>query len=221
MAVVTFMGLSFEANAEVLSPREETELLARTALDLIGRVAAARQTTALTVIDMCCGSGNLACTLAHEKSDLRVWAADLTAPCVTVARANATRLGVESRVEVRQGDLFAAFDGAGLEGAVDVVVCNPPYISTGRLANESAHLLEGQPREAFDGGPYGFAVHRRMIGDSPRYLRPGGWLVMEIGIGQERQIHALFSRAIGYESVIDFRDVNGAARVMAARRRDA
>ena len=166
---------------------------------------------------MCCGAGNLSCALAHARPDIRVWASDLTDACVTLARRNVARHGLEGRVEVRQGDLFSSLPDEELVGSVDLVVCNPPYISTGKLEGESAHLLDGQPREAFDAGPYGLAIHQRVIADAARYLKPGAWLVMEIGLGQQRQIALLFSRMKRYEQERSWADKNGAPRVMGAR----
>jgi release factor glutamine methyltransferase len=212
--LVTFMGLKFETNESVLVPREETELLGRTALDLFTKIGGKD----LRVIDMCCGAGNLACALACARPDIRLWASDLTDACVNLARRNVARHELQDRVEVCQGDLFGSLASAKLEAAVDVVVCNPPYISTGRLDGASAHLLDGQPREAFDAGPYGFAIHKRVITDAPRFLKPGGWLVMEIGLGQERQIESLFKRVPGYEERELMKDENRAPRVVAARR---
>lgn len=212
-ATVTFMGLPFETNDTVLVPREETEILARAALELLGSV----ETKSPKVIDMCCGAGNLACSLAHHRPDIHVWASDLTDACVSLARANVVKLSLGERVEIHQGDLFASLAGAGLEGVVDLVVCNPPYISTGKLASDSAHLLDGQPREAFDAGPYGFAIHKRVIQDAPTFLRPRSWLVMEIGLGQEKQIEGLFRRTKRYDEARYFNDASGAPRVVAAR----
>ncbi len=211
--IVTWMGLAFETNEHVLVPRRETQLLARTALDLLKTVEAAP----IRVIDMCCGAGNLACALAHARPDIRVWASDLTDACVGLARKNVARHGLEGRVDVRQGDLFSSLPDEELAGSVDLVVCNPPYISTGKLESESAHLLDGQPREAFDAGPYGLAVHQRVIADATRYLKPGAWLVMEIGLGQQRQIALLFSRLKRYEKEQSWPDESGAPRVMGAR----
>lgn len=210
---VTFMGLSFETSETVLVPREETEILARAALELLESVDAPSP----KVIDMCCGAGNLACSLAHARPDIHVWASDLTDACVTLARTNVASLGLGDRVEIHQGDLFASLAAARLEGVVDLVVCNPPYISTGKLASDSAHLLDGQPREAFDAGPYGFAIHKRVIQDAPTYLRPRSWLVMEIGLGQEKQIEGLFRRTKRYEEPRYFNDASGAPRVVAGR----
>jgi release factor glutamine methyltransferase len=210
---VRWMGLDFETNEQVLVPRAETELLARTALDLLAPLAAAP----VRAIDMCCGSGNLACALAHTRPDICVWASDLTDECVSLARRNVARHGLEARVDVRQGDLFSSLTDEELVGGVDLVVCNPPYISTGKLAGESAHLLDGQPREAFDAGPFGLAIHKRLVGEAAHYLKPGGWLVTEIGLGQQRQISLLFTRAKRYEEEQVWPDENGAPRVIGAR----
>lgn len=212
-ARATFMGLEIETAEDVLIPRGETELLARTALELLAELGVA----APRVIDMCCGSGNLACALAHAMPSGRVWASDLTDACVALARRNVSRLELGSRVEIRQGDLFAGLAGDDLDGHADLVVCNPPYISTGRLAGESAHLLQGQPREAFDAGPYGLTIHKRVINDAPRFLRPGGFLALEIGRGQEKQIDHLFSRASMFEAPRRVNDEAGAPRVVVAR----
>jgi release factor glutamine methyltransferase len=211
--IVTWMGLAFETNEHVLVPRQETQLLGRTGLELLKTVEAAP----IRVIDMCCGAGNLACALAHARPDIRVWASDLTDACVALARKNVARHGLEARVDVRQGDLFSSLAEDELVGSVDLIVCNPPYISTGKLESERAHLLDGQPREAFDAGPYGLAIHQRVIADAPRYLKPESWLIMEIGLGQQRQIAHLFSRVKRYEKEQSWADENGAPRVMGAR----
>ena len=212
-SIVTFMGLSFETNDAVLVPREETEILARAALEILSGI----ESKSPRIIDMCCGAGNLACALAHARPDIHVWGSDLTDACVALARKNVTRLELADRVEIHQGDLFASLEGKGLEGTIDFVVCNPPYISTGKLAGESAHLLTDQPREAFDAGPYGFAIHKRVMQDAPRFLRPGGWLAMEIGLGQEKQIESLMNRTKKYEAARHYHDENGAPRVVVAR----
>lgn len=208
---VKFMGLMFDTTADVLVPREETEILARAALGLIDELDAKR------VIDMCCGAGNLGCAIAHHKPGIKLWASDLTDACVALARRNVAKHNLGDRVEVHQGDLFGGLAALKLEGSIDVVVCNPPYISSGRLAGDSKHLMDEQPREAFDAGPYGFAIHKRVIQDAPTYLRNGGWLVMEIGLGQEKQIDSLFKRVKRYEEPKLFHDANGAPRSMAAK----
>lgn len=203
-----FMGVELELAPDVLVPREETELLGRKAVSILEGGP-----SDVTIIDMCCGSGNLALGIASEIPSARVWGADLTDSTVALARRNVDRLGLGSRVSIRQGDLFAALESDDLQGKIDVVVCNPPYISTGRLEGDRAHLLESEPREAFDGGPYGISIHQRLIRDALAFLKPGGWLLFEFGEGQERQATALLSRAKAYAPVTFATDRDGKPRV--------
>lgn len=209
----TFMGIELITDEGALIPREETELLGNTALDLLRQVPHPPR-----VIDMCCGSGNLACAIAHHDPRVRVWAADLTDECVALARRNTAHVGVADRVTVVQGDLFAGLAGHGLEGTIDAVVCNPPYISRGKLETASAALLEHEPREAFDGGPYGLTIHQRVIKEALPFLRPGGRLLFEIGLGQDRQVAMLFAREKSYEDVQFVANAEGHLRVCHARK---
>ena len=210
------MGIELELAPGVLVPREETELLGERALDVLRG-----QGGEPVVIDMCCGSGNLALAIASAALSVRVLGADLTDETVALARRNTRRLGLEDRVTIHQGDLFAALAGQGLEGQVDMVVCNPPYISTARLEGESAHLLRNEPREAFEGGPYGISIHQRLVREAAAFLKPGGWLLFEFGEGQHRQVAALVSRARAYEPVVFAEDKDGRPRVAIGRRRPA
>lgn len=210
---VSFAGVEILVAPGALVPRAETELLARAAIDGLADTPAPR------VIDMCSGAGNLACAIAHNVGAARVWAADLTDACVMLARRNVEALGLSDRVEVRQGDLFDSLSGLGLEGTVDAVVCNPPYISEKRLGDDRASLLELEPQEAFAAGPYGLSIHQRVIRDALRFLRPGGALLVEIGSGQHRQVETLFARAKGYDAVRALGDAAGEPRVVLGRRR--
>ncbi len=209
----TFMGIELIADEGALIPREETELLGNTTLEMLRRLDHEPK-----VIDMCCGSGNLACAIAHHDPRARVWAADLTDGCISLARRNAAHVGVADRVTVVQGDLFAGLAGYGLEGSIDAVVCNPPYISRGKLETASAALLEHEPREAFDGGPYGLTIHQRVIKEALPFLRPGGRLLFEIGLGQDRQVAMLFAREKSYEDVHFVANADGHLRVCHARK---
>ncbi len=209
-----FMGLSLRAYGAVLRPRPETELLGRQAQAIL-----ARRLGAQVVVDMCCGCGNLAVALAHGHPQALVYACDLTEECVEVAQTNAAEHGLQQRVIVKQGDLFAALHGIGLEHKVDLVLCNPPYISTGKLERDRSDLLEEEPREAFDGGPYGISVMQRVVRESVRFIKPGGWIAIEFGHGQERQARLLIERTERFEQITFADDESGAPRVVMARRR--
>ena len=211
-----FMGVELIVAEGALAPRAETELLGNTALDALRAIASA----APRVIDMCCGCGNLACAIAYHLPAARVWASDLTDGCIAVARRNVEHVGVSGRVVVAQGDLFAGLAGFGLDGSIDAIVCNPPYISQGKLNTDRAELLAYEPREAFDGGPYGLSIQQRVIKEALPFLRPGGLLLFEIGLGQERQVKLLFERMKAYEDIRLIENGAGEVRVVSARKRD-
>jgi release factor glutamine methyltransferase len=213
----TFLGIDLLCGPGALVPRPETELLGRTAIEKVRAAGPSPR-----VIDVCCGAGNLGCAIARHVPGAQVWATDLTDGCVGWTRRNVAHLGLEGRVSVHQGDLFASLAGAGpggssLDGTIDVIVCNPPYISTGRLASDRAWLLDHEPREAFDGGPYGLTIHQRVLKEALPLLKPGGWLLFEIGEGQDRQIALLFQRARAYEAVGLAQNAAGTPRVAFGR----
>lgn len=210
----TFLGVELFVEKGSLVPRTETELLGRTALELL-----TGSKSDPFLIDMCCGSGNLACALATLVPNARVLAADLSSDCVALTRRNVLKLDLATRVNVFEGDLFAAFHNETPVGGVDLVVCNPPYISTGRLA-ERPDLSE-EPRLAFDGGPYGLSIHQRVAKDALDVLKPGGYLAFEFGLGQERQLRIVVDRARGYENIRLVDDPEGNPRVLVARRKNS
>jgi release factor glutamine methyltransferase len=213
LGTTRFMGISMRVGPGALVPRPETELLAATALrELEACVPPAR-----IAIDMCCGVGNVGVVLALRRPDLRVWLSDLTEPCVSAAQANVASLGLSDRVTILRGDLFEPLRGLGMEGTVDLIACNPPYISTSRLASESAHLLRSEPREAFDAGPYGISIHQRVINEAPAFLKPGGRLVFEFGAGQGRQMQLLFRRSGQFDDPCLIKNAGGEDRVVLAR----
>jgi release factor glutamine methyltransferase len=187
---IEFMGLQLETSTACLVPRKETELLARTAIEVLSTSNIANP----IVIDMCCGAGNIACAIAHYVPNVTVIACDLTLSCIELGRRNATRLGLGDRLSFFQGDLFNAIQHLNLIDKVDGIFCNPPYISSGKLSTDRASLLANEPQEAFDGGPYGLTIHQRVLSESPQYLKEGGWLAFEFGVGQERQLSILFQR---------------------------
>jgi release factor glutamine methyltransferase len=211
---VVFMGVELLCEPGALAPREETELLGRTALEVL-RASFAHE---LRMIDMCCGAGNLACAIARHMPAVRVWASDLTRSCAQLTARNARHTGVGARVVVRCGDLFQPLSDEGLEGLIDVVVCNPPYISRKRLAADRVGLLRYEPREAFDGGGYGFSIHQRVAREARSFLKPGGTLLFEVGLHQDRQVRALFERTGGYEDIRSVRNPAGEVRVVTGRK---
>lgn len=206
------MGTDIEVGPGVLVPREETELLGQTAIGLLSAL------NAPVVIDMCCGSGNVGLGILAARPDIRLYGADLTPEAIAWARRNVARIDRMGRATYEQGDMFDALAAHNLAGRADLIACNPPYISTHKLETDSAHLLDAEPREAFDAGPYGIAIHQRLIAEAPRYLVSGGWLVFEFGAGQDRLVRALLTRVRAYAQPTFFSDADGVLRVVAVRK---
>lgn len=209
----SFQGITLAAREDVLAPREETELLGREALGLLLELAGQDPDRELRMIDMGCGAGNLTCALAVAVPKARIWASDLTASCAALTRENASLHGLEDRVAVSRGDLFAPLAGRGLEGTMDLVVMNPPYIPSTSLEKSHARLLEHEPREAFDGGPYGVSIITRLLQEAPAFLKPGGHLLFEFGLGQARIIRMLAERKPVYGAIRWANDDQGEPRV--------
>jgi release factor glutamine methyltransferase len=189
-----FMGHEFLTEKGTIVPREVSSIVVKTLVELVGSGALPRNSR---IVDQCSGSGNLACMMALLMPEAHVYSTDLMACSSELAKKNITKHQLDGRVEVHTGDLYKALDGLGLEGKLDGIGCSPPFISTGKLAKESAHLLEHEPREAFDAGPYGISIHMRVVKESLAMLRPGGYLVCEFGEGQGAQLQKLMERARG------------------------
>lgn len=215
---VSFLGIELMTSPGVLVPRLETELLAREA---IRRLAAECGEAPCRVIDMCCGSGNLACAVAAHLRNTRVWACDCAAPSVDLCCRNVKYNDLTDRVTVHQGDLFDAVSDCAIDGCCDAIICNPPYISEKRLMHgDRQELLRREPREAFDGGPFGLVFHQRMIREAPAFLKGDGLLLFEFGTGQHAQVARLFERSDWFQDLQFASDHNDIPRVAIARRRD-
>lgn len=208
-----FLGIRLLTGPEVLVAREETELLGREVISILHAQAAADQDRELRLIDMGCGSGNISCAAALAVRNLRVWASDLTESCAALTRSNVALHSLNDRVEVSQGDLFEPLRGRGLESTMDVVEMNPPYIASTSLQKQKAELLHHEPREAFDGGPFGISIMTRLIREAPAFLNPSGYLLFEFGQGQAKQVRMLVERSKLYSEIRFVSDQNGEPRV--------
>jgi release factor glutamine methyltransferase len=207
-----FMGLELLAGREALIPRVETELLGFAALATLRNL----KQDAPTVVDVCTGSGNLALALAHFESRARVFASDLSPDAVTLARRNAHHLGLGERLEVREGDLLAPFDTPEFHARIDLLVCNPPYISSKKVDSMPSEIIGFEPRLAFDGGPLGIKILQRLIREAPRFLRSGGSLAFEVGLGQGPALLKRLSSNDGFRRVRTVEDQNGEIRAILA-----
>jgi release factor glutamine methyltransferase len=166
------------------------------------------------VADIGTGSGAIACALAASRPDLEVLAVDQSLGALTVASDNVRTLGLASRVRLLAGDLFGPL--ASLGGSLDLVVANPPYLPSGIIAGLPAEVERFEPRLALDGGPDGMRVLRRIITEAPRFLRPGAWLLMEIGEEQAGPLASLMA-AEGFSRIGARRDLRDVERYIEGR----
>lgn len=201
-----FFLLRFEVTPAVLIPRPETETLVLAALEAVKDRPAPR------ILDLGTGSGCIAVSLAVKLPAARAVAIDISPDALDVARANAARHGVAERIEFRPGDLFKPVAGE----TFDLIVSNPPYISTSELAGLQEEVRDHEPRHALDGGTDGLAFYRRIAAEAPAHLAAGGTAAVEVGWQQAEAVRGIFAAA-GWGTVSSIKDAGGIARVIVAR----
>jgi release factor glutamine methyltransferase len=200
-----FRDVVVKVNGDVLVPRPETEVLAGWALELL------RPSRAPLVIDVGTGSGCIACALASERDDLRVIALDISPAAVALARDNAVALGLGDRVTVLVSDLLSALRAE----RADLIVSNPPYLATAVIPSLAPEVRCHDPRLALDGGSEGLDVIRRLVAAAPRWLGPGGQLVIETAGGGQTSAVVALMRAFGFAGVVTRPDLAGIERFVA------
>lgn len=209
-----FLGLEFQTDPCALIPRKETEILGTTALSMLRHLL--KERGKVTLMDLCTGSGNLAIALTVHEPLCKTFAADLCPKAVSLAQRNAERFQVRDRIEFRVGDLFAPFTEPSFVNGVDILVCNPPYISSAKVSSMPSEISNFEPALAFDAGAFGLGVLGRLIKEAPRYLRPRSWLCFELGAGQGNYLAASMERMPNYREVRRITDSKGEVRVLAA-----
>jgi len=200
-----FYGLPMRVTPDVLIPRPETEHLVEKALALAAAFERAR------IVDVGTGSGAIAVALAHNLPEARITAIDISAAALEIARQNAERNGVSGRIRFLQSDLLAAVAADRFE----IIVSNPPYVSTVDRDSLSVEVREHEPAQALFAGDDGLAVYRRLISDAFAVLEVGGFLVMEIGYGQSEAIAGLLEQT-GFTRIEFVPDLQGIPRVAVA-----
>lgn len=203
-----FWSLDFEVTAAVLIPRPETELIVSVALELFPDRAAR-----FTVCDVGTGSGCIAVSVAHERPNATITAIDISPSALAVARRNAARHLVSSRVHFRGGHLFDE-----VAETFDLVVSNPPYVAESDRPAIQAEVGRYEPSEALFAGIDGLDTIRQLVDAAPAHLAPGGHLVFEFGYGQSEAIADLISHAPGLTTIGLRPDLQDIPRVAVARR---
>jgi release factor glutamine methyltransferase len=203
-----FFSLTFEVGPAVLIPRPDTETLVNECLAL------AKPMAEPSLIDIGTGSGAIAVALAKRLPAAKVTATDLSTDALEVARRNAAKHGVAERIRFLHGDLFAPLPAGE---TFDFILSNPPYIASEEIASLPAGVRDYEPHTALDGGPGGYAVFDRLIREAPRYLKAGGYLIVEIGSPQEGPARQRIEAHGGYDLAPTVKDGSGHPRVLRAR----
>jgi release factor glutamine methyltransferase len=202
-----FYGLPFRVTPDVLIPRPETEHLVEKVIDLASRIEQPR------IVDVGTGSGAIAVALAKHLTDAFIVATDLSQAALEVAELNAGQNEVWERIRFLHGDLLAPVAGQRF----DLIVSNPPYVSTADRATLSVEVREHEPALALFAGDDGLEVYRRLIPAAFAMLVPGGYLALEIGCGQSPAITELLTTS-GFVQIEFVPDLQGIPRVACAQR---
>ncbi len=200
-----FHDISLAVSPAALIPRPETELLVDLAMDRLEHV----KSKPARVLDVGTGCGTIALAVAHKAGQARILATDVSPEALDLARDNAGRLGLSERVGWIESDLFEAVPK---QPGFDIIISNLPYIPSADVERLMPDVLNYEPRLALDGGENGMELVGRLLEQSPEYLRPNGWVILEIGIGQA---DVLARRKIpGLKYQVTAKDLSGIKRII-------
>jgi release factor glutamine methyltransferase len=204
-----FWGMDFIVTPAVLIPRPETEHLIETVLELLNPA------TALHLADVGTGSGCIALALAKELPQAEIHATDISPAALEIARANAARHQLDTRIHFHHADLLAPF----APNSFDFIVSNPPYVGESEEDQVQLEVRKFEPRTAVFAGPTGIEVIARLIPQAHAALRPGGWLILEISAAIAPHVARLLeSREQSWDDVHIAPDLQSIPRVARARK---
>jgi len=210
-----FYSLRFDVSEHVLIPRPETEFVVIAVLDIVKEYFNSDtngQSIPCHVVDVGTGSGAIAITLATELSRIEVTAVDLSTAALEVARKNAIGHEVNDRIEFIEQDLL---EGAS-DTKFDIVVSNPPYVTSEEYEALSRNVREYEPKLALESGPTGMECYQRLVPQAAARLNDGGWLVLETSPMLMEQLKTLVSET-GFGEIATVADLAGHQRILTAR----
>ncbi|MFH0888639.1 MAG: peptide chain release factor N(5)-glutamine methyltransferase [Planctomycetota bacterium] len=234
-----FMSLDFIITKDVLIPRPETELLVEETLKCLAtpvktslsgwgqagighsyKPRLVRDKTKITILDVGTGSGNIAISIAKYCSfgKLQIFASDISKKSLKIASLNARLHKVQKQIGFYCGDLFEAFNNLSLRNKTDIIVSNPPYISDNDFHELPISVRKYEPQIALFSGPDGLSLIRKIISQSLHYLKPQGYLLLELGLGQSKKVLNIMKSTNKFKDIKVLVDYNKIPRVLCARR---
>jgi len=209
LGYVEFFGLKIRVGRGVLIPRPETELLAEEAIKIMSKFEI--QNSDVRILDICTGSGCLALALAREFHGAQVYGIDISDIAIEYANENAG-LNRLDNIKFIKGSLFEPVRGL----TFDLIVSNPPYIRSEDIKDLQPEIKDWEPRDALDGGEDGLDSYRSIIPMVKNYLKPGGYLVLELGAYQAVSVRDMAEDA-GFSDINLVKDYAGIDRILVAK----
>ena len=193
------MGEFFKVTPDVLIPRDETEILVTKAIELI------KQNGFENALDIGTGSGCIACTIA-KKTKATVLGVDISSDALRIALDNVTRLGINNRAVFRKSDLFSKVRD---EEKFDMIISNPPYIPLGTILSDEVNY---EPQIALFADENGLRFYREIVAHAPEYLKPNGYLLFELGIGESEAVKQFMEK--DFTDIAIEKDLAGIDRII-------
>lgn len=212
-----FMSLDFVVDERALIPRPETELLVETVLKKVQDNEFSNKS--IIIMEIGTGSGNIAVSLAKNLSNAVIYTNDTSQDALNLAKTNVQRYEVVDKVHLLHGDFFEVFCNSVQKEHVDFIVSNPPYISESEWNELEPEVRDHEPRQALVGGEDGLCFYRKIIRDAHHWLKPDGYLVIEIGETQADAIIKLMKNEMHYKEIETIKDLQGKERIISARRK--
>jgi len=208
-----FYSLELAITRDCMIPRPETELLVQRAIEFL-RTRFGSQ----VLCDLCTGSGCIAVAIARNFADARLFATDISDKALAVAEANVEKYRLKERITLLCGDLFEPLVRPLDVDKFDLIVCNPPYVSSAEYENLDKNVKDYEPRLALHAGEDGLDIYHRLVEKADQFLKPNAALMLEIGYAQGPAVQSLLEQTGAFADIIIEKDFHNNDRVITARK---
>lgn len=202
-----FFGMKLYVNENVLIPQPDTEILVQEVLKIIAN----QKDENIEVLDMCTGSGCIGIAVVKNKENINMTLADISSDAIEVAKINAQNTHTLEKLKFIKTDMFE-----NIENKYNIIVSNPPYIETSVIKSLDKQV-QNEPNIALDGGEDGLIFYRILINEGHKYLKPQGYLCMEIGYNQRQKVIQILEQSEKYVDIYSIKDFSNNDRVVIAK----